>query len=155
MFSLKFNKSRTLSRLPNHVRDVTTASCVFCPYGADVNPGDRVYAFDEKTLFGRRQRDRLVEVTAVKSFRSTGRLITLALKITRESELLRIAEDSEIPMETLYEHRSGNETYIEGRQPVVVYFKPCNEDDTVAAQSKSKVHTLRPRQKKSVRFKVV
>lgn len=136
MLSLKHPQPRKIERLPNHVSNVMTASCVFCPYGADVQPGDRVYAFDEKTLLHRQQRERLVEVTAVKSFRSTGRLITVDLKITRESDLLRIAEDSEIPLETLYEHRSGNPTYIEGRQPVVVYFKPCNEDDTLAAKSR-------------------
>ena len=152
MFSLKLPKPRpkTPPRLPNHVRDVMTATCVFCPYGADVNPGDRVYAFDEKTLFRRQQRDRLVQVVAVKSFRSTGRLVTLDLKIARESDLMRIAEDSEIPVDTLYEHRSGNPTYIEGRQPVVVYFRPCDEDDTLGAQAKSRarVQTLRPRRRR-------
>lgn len=147
----KAQKPRQIRRLPNHVHDVMTASCVFCPYGADLNPGDRVYAFDERTSFGRRQRDRLVQVTAVKSFRSTGRLITLDLKIMRESDLMRIAEDSEVPLETLFEHRSGNDTYIEGRLPVVVYFKPCNEDDTLGAQARAKarVQTLRPRRRRS------
>ncbi|HEV2109901.1 MAG TPA: hypothetical protein VGT99_00995 [Gammaproteobacteria bacterium] len=136
MFSLKRARRNTIPRLPNHVVDVQTASCVFCPYGADVQPGDRVYAFDEKTAFGRRQRERLVEVTAVKPFRSTGRLVTIDLKITGESDLLRIAVDSEIPLQTLYEHHSGNPTYIDERPPVVVYFKPCNEDDTLGAQSR-------------------
>jgi len=136
MFSLKHARRNFIPRLPNHVVDVTTATCVFCPYGADVQPGDRVYAFDEKTAFGRRQRERLVEVTAVKPFRSTGRLVTIDLKITRESDLLRIAVDSEIPLETLYEHHSGNPTYIEERPPVVVYFKPCSEDDTLGAQAR-------------------
>ena len=152
MFSLKLPKPKTkqIPRLPNHVRDVMTATCVFCPYGADVSTGDQVHAFDEKTLFGRRQRDRLVQVVAVKSFRSTGRLVTLDLKIARESDLLRIAEDSEIPVETLYEHRSGNPTYIEGRQPVVVYFRLVDEDDTLGAQAKSRarVQTLRPRRRR-------
>lgn len=134
MFSLKRSQRNTIQRLPNHVVDVMTATCVFCPYGADVKPGDRVYAFDEKTAFGRRQRERLVEVTAVKSFRSTGRLISIDLKIGRERDLLRIAVDSEVPLETLYEHHSGSPTYIDGRLPVVVYFKPCNEDDTLGAQ---------------------
>jgi len=135
MLSLKRTRRDTIQRLPNHVVDVLTATRVFCPYGADVKPGDRVYAFDEKTAFGRRQRDRLVEVTAVKSFRSTGRLISIDLKIAKESDLLRIAVDSEIPLETLYEHHSGNPTYIDERPPVVVYFKPCNEDDTLGAQA--------------------
>lgn len=136
MLSLKRARRDTIQRLPNHVVDVMTATCVFCPYGADVKPGDRVYAFDERTAFGRRQRERLVEVTAVKSFRSTGRLVTVDLKIAKESDLLRIAVDSEVPLETLYEHHSGNPTYIDERPPVVVYFKPCNEDDTLGAQSR-------------------
>lgn len=134
MLSLKRNQRNAIPRLPNHVVDVLTATCVFCPYGADVKPGDRVYAFDEKTAFGRQQRERLVEVVAVRSFRSTGRLISIDLKIARERDLLRIAVDSEVPLETLYEHHSGNPTYIDGRLPVVVYFKPCNEDDTLGAQ---------------------
>ena len=146
MLSLKHTRRNTIQRLPNHVRDVLTATCVFCPYGADVKPGDRMYAFDEKTSFDRRQRDRLVEVVAVKSFRSTGRLVTLDLKITRESELMRIAEDSEIPLETLYEHRAGNDTYIEERPPVVVYFRPCNEDDTLAAKSRQRAQRPATRQ---------
>ena len=153
MLSIKFPKPNPKSppRLPNHVHDVMTSTCVFCPYGADVNPGDKVYAFDEKTLFRRQQRDRLVQVVAVKSFRSTGRLVTLDLKIARESDLMRIAEDSEIPVETLYEHRSGNPTYIEGRQPVVVYFRTVDDDDTLGAQAKSqaRVQTLRPRRRRS------
>lgn len=138
MLSLKRTPRNAIPRLPNHVVDVMTATCVFCPYGADVKPGDRVYAFDEKTAFGRRQRERLVEVTAVKSFRSTGRMISIDLKIGRESDLLRIAVDSEIPLQTLYEHHSGNPTYIDGRPPVVVYFKPCDEDDTLGAQSRQR-----------------
>ena len=148
-FKLPKTKPKAPTRLPNHVRDVMTATCVFCPYGADVNPGDKVYAFDEKTMFGRQQRERLVQVVAVKSFRSTGRLVTLDLRIARESDLMRIAEDSEIPVETLYEHRSGNPTYIEGRQPVVVYFRLWDEDDTLgaAAKSRARVQTLRPRRR--------
>lgn len=134
MFALDFGKGR--NRLPNHVHDVTTATCVFCPYGADVKTGDKVYAFDEKTSLDRRQRERLVEVTAVKKFRSTGRLVTLDLIIANENEILRIAEDSEIAPETLYEHRSGGPTYMDDRPPVVVYFKPCNEEDTVGSQFK-------------------
>ena len=136
MFSRMLPRSNKIQRLPNHVRDVLNATCVFCPYGADLKVGDRAYAFDERTSFGRRQRDRLVEVVAVKSFRSTGRLVTIDLKITRESELLRIAEDSEVPLETLYEHRTGNPTDIEERPAVVVYFRPCDEDDTLGAQAR-------------------
>lgn len=136
MLSLKRPALKRPQRLPNHVVDVMTATCVFCPYGADVQAGDRVYAFDEKTAFGRQQRERLVEVVSVKSFRSTGRLVSIDLKITQERDLLRIAVDSEIPMQTLYEHHSGNPTYIDARPPVVVYFRPCDEDDTLGAQSR-------------------
>lgn len=114
------------NRLPNFVHDVGTAACVFCPYGADVKAGDRVLAFDERTVFGRRQRERLVEVTAVKRFRSTGRFITLEATIAREDEIARIAEDSEVSVGMLYDHRVGNPTFIEERSPVVVYFTPCD-----------------------------
>lgn len=152
MFPLRLArpKPKQISRLPNHVHDVMTSICVFCPYGAEVKPGDLAYAFDERTVFRRQQRERLVKVTAVKSFRSTGRLVTIDLKIARESELLRIAEDSEITMEALYEHRTGNDTYIDGREPVVVFFKPHDEDDTLGAQAKSssRVQTLRPRRRR-------
>lgn len=146
MLSLMRARRDTIPRLPNHVVDVMTASCVFCPYGADVKPGDRVHAFDERTSFGRRQRERLVEVTAVKPFRSTGRLVTIDLKIAGEADLLRIAVDSEIPLKTLYEHHSGNPTYIDERPPVVVYFKPCNEDDTLGAQSRQRPERAAARQ---------
>ena len=143
MLSLKRTQRNNIPRLPNHVVDAMTATCVFCPYGADVKPGDRVHAFDEKRSFDRRQRERLVEVVAVRSFRSTGRLISIDLKIARESDLLRIAVDSEIPLETLYEHHSGSPTYIDGRPPVVVYFKPCSEDDTLGAQSRQRPGAIR------------
>lgn len=133
---LALNIGKKNDRLPNHVYDVTLATCVLCPYGADVKPGDRVYAFDEKTSLARQQRERLVEVTAVRKFRSTGRVITLDLKIANEAEILRIAVDSEITVDMLYEHRSGASTYIDERPPVVVYFKPCNEEDTVGSPFK-------------------
>ncbi|HLW74983.1 MAG TPA: hypothetical protein VKT74_07940 [Gammaproteobacteria bacterium] len=135
---IKLEIRRAPNRLPNYVNDVSTATCVFCPYGADVKPGDRIVAFDEKTIFGRRQRERLVEVTAVKSFRSTGRIITLNLKIAKEEEIARIAEDSELSMEALFEHRIGAATYIEERPPVVVYFRPYDENDTIGSQFKKR-----------------
>lgn len=122
-------------RLPNYVRDVSTATCVFCPYGAKVRTGDRVYAFDERTIFDRKQRERLVKVTAVKPFRSTGRMVTLDLKIATPQELARIVQDSEVTMDALLEHRTGSPTYDASRPPVVVYFEPCKEDDTVGVQS--------------------
>lgn len=113
-------------RLPNYVNDVNTASCVFCPYGADVKVGDQVYAYDEKTSLARRQRDLLVEVTAVKVFRSTGRVVTLDLKIATHEELTKIAGDSEMPVESLLDHHAGAATYDTNRSPVVVYFKRCD-----------------------------
>jgi hypothetical protein len=131
---INLDLGRAPNRLPNYVHDVSTATCVFCPYGANVKAGDRIVAFDEKTAFGRRQRERLVEVIAVKSFRSTGRLITLDLKIAKEDEIAHIAEDSELPVEALFEHRIGAATYMEDRPPVVVYFRPCNEEDTIGLQ---------------------
>ena len=124
----------TASRLPTNVQDVSTAGCVFCPYGTDLRVGDQVYAFDERTALGRRQRERLVEVTAVKVFRSTGRVVTLDLKIASEDELKRIAEDSELPVAALVNHRFGGETYNAEHPPVVIYFKPCDEEDTLRAQ---------------------
>ena len=145
-FAREFAKGH--DRLPNHVHDVSTATCVFCPYGADVKVGDHVYAFDEKTSLERRQRERLVEITAAKKFRSTGRLITLDLIIANDAEIARIADDSEIAVEMLYEHRSGSPTYIDERTPVVVYFKPCNEGDAIGSQFKQrsrKTYFLKPR----------
>ena len=122
-------------RLPTYVHDVDTAACVFCPYGADLKVGDRVYAFDEKTVLGRRQRERLVEVSAVKLFRSTGRVVTLDLKIATPGELAQIARDSELPLEALVNHRAGAATYDSAQPPVVVYFRACDVDDTIKAQT--------------------
>ena len=138
----KLDLRKTLNRLPNFVHDVSTATCVFCPYGADVQAGDRVLAFDERTSFGRRQRERLVEVTAVKRFRSTGRFITLEATIAKEDEIAGIAEDSEVTVEMLFDHRVGNATYIEERPPVVVYFKPCGAVDSHDSRSEQRKHRI-------------
>ncbi len=124
--------------LPNYVRDITTADCVFCPYGADVQVGDRLYVYDEKTVFGRQQRERLVEITAVKVFRSTGRVITLDLNMISPEESARIAEHSEMTLESLLDHRAGNSTFDEKRPPVVVYFAPCSDDDTTGSRTRPK-----------------
>lgn len=124
--------------LPNYVRDITTATCVFCPYGADVQAGDRLYVYDEKTVYGRQQRERLVEVKAVKLFRSTGRVITLDLNMISAEEAQRIAVDSEMTVESLLDHRAGNSTFDEKRPPVVVYFEPCSEDDTTGSRTRPK-----------------
>ncbi|MGH8372845.1 MAG: hypothetical protein ACRETO_08940 [Gammaproteobacteria bacterium] len=133
MLSLKENIEG--KRLPIFVHDIYTANCVFCPYGADgVEVGDRVYAYDEQTKLGRMQRERLVEVTAVKMFRSTGRIVTIDLKIATALELKQIVENSEVPLQALVDHCDGAETFDPKRPPVVVYFRPCHEDDTVSAK---------------------
>ncbi|HEV2333821.1 MAG TPA: hypothetical protein VGV16_11730 [Gammaproteobacteria bacterium] len=124
--------------LPNYVRDIATATCVFCPYGADVQAGDRLYVYDEKTVYGRQQRERLVEVKAVKLFRSTGRVITLDLNMISAEEAQRIAVDSEMTVESLLDHRAGSSTFDEKRPPVVVYFEPCSEDDTTGSRTRPK-----------------
>lgn len=124
--------------LPNYVNDIATATCVFCPYGADVQAGDRLYAYDEKTVLDRQQRERLVEITAVKLFRSTGRVITLDLNMISQDEAQRIASDSEMTLESLLEHRAGNSTFDEKRPPVVVYFAPCESDDTTDSRTRPK-----------------
>lgn len=115
-------------RLPNYVRDVYDSHCVFCPYGADVEVGDVVGIYDEKTSFARQQRERLVEVTAVKIFRSTGRVVTLDLKIASPKEMQEIAADSEVPVPSLLSHRAGKPTYDAKRPPVVVYFKALEDE---------------------------
>lgn len=123
--------------LPNYVRDIATATCVFCPYGADVQSGDRLYVYDEKTVFDRQQRERLVEITAVKLFRSTGRVITLDLTMISAEEADRIAQDSETTVEAMLEHYPGHATYDPKNPPVVVYFEPCSEDDTTGTRSRT------------------
>lgn len=125
-----------IRRLPNNVQDVYTACCLFCPYGTDLEMGEQVYAFDEQTVLRGRQREVLVEVTAVKVFRSNGRVVTLDLKIASAEELQRIAQDSEVPVTALINHRLGTETYDPKNPPVVIYFKPAEEDSFLAqAQS--------------------
>src|SRR5690349_13618349 len=117
------DKRRRANRLPHYVHDVSTSDRVFCPFGADVKVGDRVYAYDEKTLHNRRQRDRLVEVTAVKLFRSTGRVVTLDLEKVTLAEVARIATDSELSIDVLMEHHAGAPSYDPKHPPVVVYFR--------------------------------
>ncbi len=124
--------------LPNYVHDISTAGCVFCPYGADVQVGDRLYVYDEKTVYDRQQRERLVEITAVKLFRSTGRVITLDLNMISAEEAQRIATDSEMTLESLLDHRAGNSTFDAKRPPVVVYFEPCSGDDTTGSRTRPK-----------------
>jgi len=121
----KNSTSRTSgpARLPSYVRNVNSAQCLFCPYGADVKVGDRVIAWDEKTVFDRTPRERVVEITAVKSFRTNGRVITLDMVVASDEEVKRIAEDSEISAHALLTHRSGKSTYDTQNTPVVVYFR--------------------------------
>ncbi len=119
------------ARLPSYVRNVNSARCLFCPYGTDVKVGDRVLAWDEKTVFGREQRERLVEITAVKVFRTNGRVVTLDFVVASEEEVARIAEDSEIAAHMLLTHRSGTSTYDAKNPPVVVYFRTCEQKDAL------------------------
>lgn len=118
------------------MQDVYTACCLFCPYGTDLEVGKRVFAFDEQTVLRHKQREVLVEVTAVKLFRSNGRVVTLDLKIATPEELQRIAQDSEVPVTALINHRMGTETYDSENPPVVIYFKPA-EADSFLAQARS------------------
>jgi predicted metalloprotease with PDZ domain len=110
-------------RLPSYVRNVNSAQCLFCPYGAGVKVGDRVIAWDEKTVFDRTPRERTVEITAVKAFRTNGRVITLDMVVASDEEVARIAEDSEISAHALLTHHSGKSTYDTENTPVVVYFR--------------------------------
>lgn len=128
--------SETPDMLPSHVHDIGTSTCLFCPYGAGVQAGDRLYVYDEKTVFGRQQRERLVEVKAVKQFRSTGRVITLDLNLISAEEAAHIAEDSETSVEAMLEHYPGHATYDAKHPPVVVYFEACDEDDTTGSHTR-------------------
>jgi hypothetical protein len=128
--------SASLDMLPSYVHDIGTSTCLFCPYGAEVQVGDRLYVYDEKTVFARQQRERLVEVKAVKQFRSTGRVLTLDLNMISPEEMAHIAEDSELDVEALLAHHPGNATFDPKRPPVVVYFEPCNDDDTTGSHTR-------------------
>lgn len=118
-------------RLPSYVRNVNSAQCLFCPYGTDVKVGDRVIAWDEKTVFDRTPRERVVEITAVKAFRTNGRVVTLDFVVASDEEVARIAEDSEISPRALLTHRSGTSTYDTQNTPVVVYFRSYEQKNDV------------------------
>jgi len=107
------------------VHDIDTAVCAFCPYGSDFVAGQRILIYDEKTVFRRQTRERLVEVKGVKIFRSTGRQITLDLLMISDAECQKIAEDSDLTVEILLDHRAGAQNFDSKRPPVVVYFTPC------------------------------
>jgi hypothetical protein len=119
------------ARLPSYVRNVNSANCLFCPYGTDFKVGDRVIAWDEKTVFGREQRERLVEITAVKIFRTNGRVVTLDFVVASEAEVARIAADSEIAAHMLLTHRNGKSSYDTKNPPMVLYFRRCEAKDGV------------------------
>lgn len=106
------------------VCDIDTATCAFCPVGTEFVKGDRIRIQDEKTVFGRQTREKLVEVTAVKVFRSTGRLITLDLMTIADSEAQKIADDSDLTVEILLNHKMGAGNYDSSRPPVVIFFTP-------------------------------
>jgi len=104
------------------VNDVVTATCVFCPYGADVEPGDRIRIYDERPGVVGESNERMAEVTAVKIFRSTGRRVTLDLVMISDAEARKIATDSDTSVATLLEHRAGTRRFDRRHPPVVVYF---------------------------------
>ncbi|MGH8402464.1 MAG: hypothetical protein ACRESO_03530 [Gammaproteobacteria bacterium] len=124
-------RSNGPSRLPSYVRNVNSAQCLFCPYGTDLKEGDRVIAWDEKTVFDREQRERLVEITAIKAFRTNGRVVTLDFVVASDEDLARIAEDSEIAPQALLTHRLGKSTFDTKKPPVVVYFRTYEKKDDV------------------------
>lgn len=128
MDSLTGKTPETTSPFSGYVHDIDTAQCLFCPYGTDVKPGDRVEIHDEKTVFSRVQRRRLVEITDVKEFRTNGRLVTLGSSTATPEEVQRISSDSDVAVEQLLTHRMGTATYDKGRPPVVVYFQPVEAD---------------------------
>jgi hypothetical protein len=130
-WSKKAQRSRGPARLPSYVRNINSATCLFCPYGTDLKVGDRVIAWDEKTVFGREQRERLVEITGVKIFRTNGRVITLDFVVAAEEDVARIATDSEIAPHMLLTHRIGKSTYDTKNPPMVLYFRPIEQKDSV------------------------
>ncbi|HEV2110863.1 MAG TPA: hypothetical protein VGT99_05865 [Gammaproteobacteria bacterium] len=106
------------------VCDIDKATCAFCPVGTEFAKGDKIHIHDEKTVFGRQIREKLVEITAVKVFRSTGRQITLDLMMISEAECQKIAEDSDLTVDVLMKHKVGAEKYDPSNPPVVIFFTP-------------------------------
>lgn len=107
------------------VSDIDSATCAFCPVGTEFAKGDRILIHDEKTVFSRQIREKPVQVTAVKLFRSTGRQITLDLLMISEAEAQKIADDSDLTVDILLAHRAGAHNFDPSRPPVVVYFTPA------------------------------
>lgn len=114
----------TTPEFSGYVHDIDTAKCLFCPYGTDFKPGDRVEIHDEKTVFGRVQRRRMVEITAVKEFRTNGRVITLGSDMASSDDIKQISTDSDVAVDLLLTHRKGTATYDSGKPPVVMFFVP-------------------------------
>lgn len=106
------------------VCDIDTATCAFCPVGSEFAKGDKIHIHDEKTVFGRQIREKLVEVTAVKVFRSTGRQLTLDMMMISDAEAQKIADDSDLTVEILRNHKVGAEKYDPSNPPVVIFFTP-------------------------------
>lgn len=104
------------------VSDVDTATCVFCPYGADVASGDHIHIYDERAGIAGEPHERAAEVVAVKIFRSTGRRVTLDLVMISTDEARKIAADSATSVEALLQHRAGTQSFDRRHPPVVVYF---------------------------------
>ena len=107
------------------VHDIDTATCAFCPYGTEFAVGQRIVIYDEKTVFARQTRERPVEIKAVKMFRSTGRQITLDLHMISDDECRKIAEDSDLTVAILLDHRAADQNFDHKRPPVVIFFVPC------------------------------
>lgn len=130
-WSRKKYRAHRPARLPSYVRNINSATCLFCPYGTDLNVGDQVIAWDEKTVFGREQRQRMVEITAVKMFRTNGRVVTLDFVVASDEEVEHIATDSEIAPHVMLTHRSGKSTYDVKKPPMVLYFKPVEQNQSI------------------------
>src|SRR5579872_3988661 len=103
----RIDRELSRRRLPSYVHNVSTAQCLFCPYGVDGKVGERVYAFDERTVLQHQTRERLVVITAIKIFRSDGARITLDGKPASAFELAQIMQDSKLTLTALLDHRNG------------------------------------------------
>jgi hypothetical protein len=107
------------------VHDIDSAICAFCPNGTGFAVGDRIGIYDEKAVFGRQVRERLVEVDAVKLFRSNDLQIALGKKWLSIEDSAKIAADSALSVEILLNHRTPHKRFDRKRPPVVVFFTPC------------------------------
>ena len=113
------------SNSPLFVHDVDRATCIFCPYGTNLKTGDQALICEGRSASSAAPRERVVEIKAVKIFRSTGRRVTLDLMMASNSESEKIAEDSAITLNVLLAHRAGTANFDPKHPPVVVYFMPA------------------------------